>query len=121
MAAGRGKGGIICAPVFIGVILVLGVCLASVSVWNPSAGFFPQNCLYTFLSELQIAGSTATCSEVLRSGLSDELVSASRFWAGTYLNLKLLEDRGESVPHLGTGGVIFEKTEPNGADMVSRE
>ena len=117
----RGKDIIICASILIGVLLLLGVCLASASAWNPSADFSPRNCLYTLLNELKTADRTAVYCEAPRGRLRDRVISASHFYLASSSNLKLFEGRSEIVPYTGITGTVFEKPGPSGADMVSRE
>lgn len=121
LKSGREKGIILYASIFTGVLLVLGVCLASASTWNPSAGFFGENCLCSFLNALKIAEEAVVYGEVPRARLYDRVFSASQFCMGASSNLKLFEDRSECVLYAGIPGAIFEKPEPNGTDMVSLE
>ena len=117
----RGKGDIICVSILIGGLCLYGICLASESAWNPSAGFFPQSCLYNLLNALKSADRTAVYGDVPRAGLRDPVISAYHFCVGASSNLKWFDDRSGIVLQAGIADTIFEKTEPNGADMVSRE
>ena len=117
----RVKGIVICASILISVLLLFGVCLASASAWNPSADFSPQNGLYTLLNALKTADRTAVYSETPRARLRDRVFQASHSCAAAYSNLKLFESRSGIVLYAGIAGTIFEKPEPRGADMVSRE
>ena len=121
LTSGRRKGIISYASILTGILLILGACLASASTWNPSADFFSQNCFYTFPNPLKIVEEAAIYDGVSGTRLYDRVFSASQSCIDASTNLKLSEDRSESVLYAGIAGVIFEKPEPNGTDMVSRE
>ena len=121
LKSGRENGKIISAPILIGVLLMLGVCLASASEWNPSFGFFSQNSLYTVLNALKIADRTAIYGEVPMGRLRDRVVAASQSCLCVSSNLKLFKGRSAIILYTRIAGTVFKGREPKGTDMISLE
>ena len=123
LKSGREKGKIISASILIGALLVLGACFASASAlpWNPSAGFFSQNSLFTLLNALKIADITVVCGEAPMGRLRNQVIAVSQFCVCSSSNPKLFEGRSEILLYAHIAGSIFYEREPNGTDMISLE
>ena len=119
--SGRGKAKTICVSISISVLIMFGVCIASVTTWNPSSDFSPYYCLCDFLNVLKMADGTAARGEAPISGLRDQVISASQFCVGASSYTKIFEGRSGIGVCAGIAGTIFVKPEPNGVDVVSLE
>jgi len=108
-----------CTAALAVITLLVGICAVSASPMKLCSGMSRQN-IYTFLDTMKMIGG-ATAWDTLRSRLRIQVLSAPKIYADVSAHPEIYGIPGINLREPADVRSMFQDSEADGADMVSRE